>query len=108
MAMTYSWKVTGLKRDANSSVVQTLWEKRGTDADGNEGMFAGATPFTADPEAEGYIPFDQLTEADVLEWIQAKVTGSYEEHVNVQIQRQIDEQTIVEADMPWAESAQEV
>lgn len=106
MTMTYSWKVTSIKKDPNDSVVQTYWEKKGVDEDGNEGMFAGATPFTADPNAEGYIPFANLTEADVLNWIQAVVVGDYEEHVNSQIQRQIDEKTITEADMPWAEPAE--
>ena len=35
--------------------------------------------------------------------------GSYEDHINAQIQKQIDEaiSPVVEADMPWAEAAEE-
>ena len=100
--MEYVWEVTGLKTTNGGGVVQTYWRKIGTDADGNVGTFSGATPFDVDESAPDYIPFDQLTEADVLGWIQGVVTGSYEDHVNHQIQRQIDQQTITDAAMPWA------
>ena len=103
MAMTYTWLVKQIKIDQDSSVVQTIWEKRGTDENNNTGLFVGATPFNnADPNAEGYIPFKNLTESDVLGWIQAVVTGDYEAHVNEQIQRHIDEQAISESDLPWS------
>lgn len=100
--MEYTWEVTGLKTTNGGGVVQTYWKKTGTDADGNVGSFSGATPFEVDESAEGYIPFEQLTEADVLGWIQAVVVGTYEDHVNGQIQKQIDQQTITDAEMPWA------
>ena len=85
MSMTYTWKVTAMKVEDQinefgqtlpNSVIQTYWEKTGTDADGNTGTFAGATPFTAahQPE-EDFTPFDQLTENQVLGWIQAVVVG---------------------------------
>ena len=111
MTITYTWKITGLKtKDVSDSkagaVVQTYWEKIGTDENGNTGMFAGATPFTVDPTDDSgpFIPFDQLTEADVLAWIQAVVVDDYEEHVNSKIQEQIDEKIkpVVDAQMPWA------
>jgi hypothetical protein len=101
--MEYTWEITGLKNNADQSVVQTYWKKTGTDTDGNVGTFSGATPFeNADPSAEGYIPFADLTEADVLGWIQAVVVDGYEEHVNGQIQKQIDQAVVVDAAMPWA------
>lgn len=114
MAITYTWKITGLKtKDVSDSkagaVVQTYWEKTGTDENGNTGMFAGATPFTVDPTDDSgpFIPFDQLTEADVLAWIQAVVVGDYERHINDKIQQQIDEKIkpVVDAQMPWADSS---
>ena len=102
MSMTYTWEVTGLKNESNGTVRQTYWKKTGTDADGNSGSFAGATPFEGDPSDDGYIAFASLTEADVLGWIQAVVVGDYEEHVNSQIQKQIDQLAVTDADMPWA------
>jgi hypothetical protein len=111
MAITYTWKVTSLKTknvadNMPNAVVQTYWQKIGTDENGNTGTFSGATPFTVDPTDESgpFIPFDQLTEEDVLTWIKSIVVGSYEEHVNGQIQKQIDEKVtpITDAALPWA------
>lgn len=110
MAITYTWKVTSVKtktEGANqNAVVQTYWTKTGTDEDGHSGTFSGATPFTTVGMPEGYefVPFDQLTEEMVLSWIQAVVVGGYEDHVNGQIQKQIDEKhnPVVEASLPWA------
>lgn len=110
MALTYTWKITGLKtkdfEGKPASVVQTYWQKIGTDENGNEGTFSGATPFTIDPTDESgpFIPFDQLTEEDVINWIKTVVVGGYEEHVNGKIQEQIDLKInpVTEAKLPWA------
>ena len=57
MAVTYTWKVTSLKvkdvsEDRTNAIVQTYWTKTGTDEDGNQGVFSGATPFTLNPPEE--------------------------------------------------------
>ena len=109
MAITYTWKVTSMKvRDGDNLsnvVVQTYWEKTGTDAQGHTGTFNGATPFdlaTVDPN--NFVPFDQLTQETVLGWIQSVVVGHYEEHVNGHIEEQINKtkSPITEATLPWA------
>jgi hypothetical protein len=84
--------------------VQTYWTKTGTDANGNTGTFSGATPFTPDPQQSDFTPFDQLTQEIVLGWIQPVVTGSYEEHVNGVIAKQIADKVnpVVEPPLPWA------
>jgi hypothetical protein len=110
MAITYTWAVTSLKTRTEGSnenaVVQTYWKKTGTDENGNTGEFSGATPFTTTtmPEGSTFIPLAELTEAIVLGWIQAVVIGSYEEHVNGMIAKQIAEKAtpITETPMPWA------
>lgn len=109
MSVTYTWKITGLKaRDEGghtNAVVQTYWQKVGTDENGNQGTFSGATPFSAaDVPAGQFIPYEDLTEEIVLGWIQSVVVGGYEEHVNGQIQKQIDAAVnpIVDPGLPWA------
>jgi hypothetical protein len=94
--MIYSWKLTSLKRkdtsEFNNVVVQTNWKKIGTDEDGNTGEFSGATPFdlsTVDPT--NFTSYEDLTEEDVLGWIQSIVVGDYENHVNAQIAKQIED-----------------
>lgn len=115
MAITYTWKITGLKTKTEGAnqdaVVQTYWQKIGTDEAGNQGIFSGATPFTTVgmPQGQTFVPFNQLTEEIVLGWIKAVVVGGYEEHVNAQIQKQIDEKAnpVQEATMPWAPATEE-
>lgn len=108
--ITYTWKITGLKtKDIDgkpSAVVQTYWQKIGTDENGNQGTFAGATPFTVDPTDDSgpFKPFNELTEADIIAWIQTVVVGNYEEHVNGKIAEQIEQKItpVVDAKLPWA------
>lgn len=112
MAIAYTWKVTDMAvrnktvdgTTYDETVVQTFWEKIGTDENGNTGMFAGATPFDYKPESSTFIPFSELTEEIVVGWIQGVVVGRYEEHVNEQIQKEIDEKINPVADpgLPWA------
>lgn len=115
MALTYTWKITSLKKknsgSLNGVVFQTYWQKTGTDENGHTGVFSGATPFDpAQVDPNNFVAFDQLTEATVLGWIQSVVTGPYEEHVNEQIQRQIDEKNnasseVAEGAFPWSPAA---
>lgn len=115
MALTYEYKITSLKvrneTIANiaveNAVVQTYWTLTGTDENGNVGTFSGATPFTADPtDSSGpFIPFDQLTEQDVINWISSVVETNpgYKDHINAQIEKQINEKIspITEPELPW-------
>jgi hypothetical protein len=111
MALTYTWAITSLKKTTDGSldnvVVQSTWTCTGTDEDGDSGTFNGATPFplsSVDPAT--FIPYEDLTEADVLGWIQAVVVGQYKDHVDAQIMKQIALQKdpvvdVPEGDFPW-------
>ena len=109
MALTYEWKLTGLKKrdtaDLNDLVIGTRWELKGTNENDIHGTFSGATPFTS-VDADPFVPFADLTEADVLGWIQGVVVDDYEVHVNGVIQKQIDAlvSPVAEPDLPWAGS----
>ena len=111
MAITYTWAVTGMKvtkaGTLNNYVVQTYWTKTGTADDGKTGVFRGATPFTPDPSQTDFVPFDQLTQEVVLEWIKPVVTGSYEDHVNAAIAKAIADarDPVVDEPLPWAPPA---
>jgi hypothetical protein len=114
--MDYTWAVTSLKKTVNGDisgvVVQSTWTCTGTDADGDSGTFNGATPFPlSDVDPDNFIPYEELTEADVLSWIQAVVVDSYKDHVEEQIAKQIAASKAPVADvledaLPWAASAE--
>ena len=119
MALTYEWKLTGLKKrdtaDLNDLVIGTRWELKGTNDSGVYGTFSGATPLDIpDADEEGYIAYADLTETQVLGWIQDIVSGSsatnYMDHINEQIEKQIDEKEYAQLevqsnDLPWSETS---
>lgn len=110
MAITYTWDITNLRKaptlnGMNDVLVHVRWSKTGTDENGTTGVFQGATPLTA-PEAEGFTAYEDLTKEQVLGWIQAIVVGSYEQHVNEQIQKQITKKNDPWGDVetaPWGQ-----
>lgn len=119
MAITYTWKIKSLKKqddpsaELNDIIVQTHWECTGTDEDGNSGTFHGATPFEPDRvDPANFTSYEDLTEAQVLGWIQDVVNSNvgYKTHIDQQIQKQINAivRPLVEVtgdSLPWAEPA---
>jgi hypothetical protein len=117
MGYTYEWKLTGLKKQNSTNledaVVGANWKVIGTDADGNEGSFTGATPFSITTINTGsFTAYNELTEVQVLGWIKNHVSGSnlstnYWEHINGVIEREINGKKWVkvevsEMDLPWS------
>ena len=119
MALTYEWKLTGLKKqdtaDLSDLVVGTRWELKGTNEDDVFGTFSGATPLDLpDADEENYVAYADLTETQVLGWIKSIVSGSgssnYMGHINEQIQKEIDEKVhtqleVTSNDLPWSETS---
>ena len=117
MAFTYEWSVTSLKvkdqvnsegATLQNAVVQTHWQVTGTDENGNSAQFSGATPFTAENVPAGtFTAFADLTEANVLAWIQNVVNSDagYKAHIDERIQFEIDKDAVTEVEpdsLPWA------
>jgi hypothetical protein len=116
MGLTYDWKLTSLRKQNTDNlsdvIVGTQWKLTGTDEDGNSGVFNGATPFEIrDLNGDGFVDYRDLSEDLVLGWIKNQVSGStpanYMNHINQQIQRQIDHTKYVnmdvqERDLPWS------
>lgn len=108
MTITYSWEVTGMRTktvgNTPNVVVQVFWKKTGTDETGNSSSFIGSTPFNTESiDPENFIPFDNLTEENVLNWVKQTITASFEEHINTIIEKQIQENSNppVDAVLPW-------
>ena len=105
MAITYTWKITAMKKapsmDGLSDVITGLnFDYTGKKGD-LEGTFHGACPVGA-PDSENFTALADLKEADVIEW--AKENHPVE-HMNEVIEKQIADQETpknVEVDaLPW-------
>ena len=119
MAFTYTYTVRNLKvkdevnaagETLTNAVVQTYWDIVGTDEEGNEGSFTGATPFSAaNVPAGSFTAFEDLEEATVIGWITNVIDSDpgYKAHIDMQIQKEIDKDIAVEktgADLPLGEA----
>ncbi len=97
--MEYTWSVRGVKKNADDKLVQIYWKKTGVDKDDYEGSYSGST--SVDPEVADINCDGNLTEEEVIAFIQTVVVGIYEDHVNARIQKRIDDQKVEYTDLPW-------
>jgi hypothetical protein len=115
MSLTYDYAVTGLKTatvNTFTDVITTVqWTLTGTDDVGNTGSFSGVTPYSLNT-ATTFIPFNSLTENEVLSWVQTTLSNDsmYFQHIVDQIESQIAIKTAAVAELnvtalPWASPA---
>ena len=111
MAITYTWSITGMKKapslDGLTDVITHIsFDYKGVHdelVDGQEvsHTFGGACPIGA-PDSENFTALADLTEADVIAWVQAVHPV---EHMNEVIEGRINEILIPTQvrvdDLPW-------
>lgn len=113
MAVSYSWNISQLtkrtEQGTDNVIVHCRWELVGTESTtGTEGKFAGATPLTYDPaNSASFVEYDNLTQENVIGWLESIVVDSYWDHVTERIQEQIDDiddpaDEVNDEDLPWA------
>ena len=109
MAITNTWGIVQLdvypEKDGLTDVVFTVhWNLTGDDGEGHTDYAYGSVGVTLDPETP-YTPFAELTEAQVVGWVQealgAEQVASLEASVANQIEQQINP-TVVTPPLPWA------
>lgn len=65
----FTWRITSMKRDAaTGGVIEAFWRLEAVDGDFTE-MFNGGAQFQPDANSPAFVPFEALTEADVLAWV---------------------------------------
>jgi hypothetical protein len=115
--MIYTWKINNLKKQNDPSIelddiiVEAFWVCTGTDEDGVQGTFYGTSSFQPDTiDPENFTAFEDLTEEQVIGWVQDKVDSDlgYKSYMESHIQKQIDAivnpVTDVGGDqLPWAD-----
>jgi len=94
------WSIANLERNtSDGGVVVAHFRATLTDGDYSASSY-GTCGFTPDPTAPDFVPFESLTEADVLEWVYESVDkDSVEASLTAQIEDQKAPQTM--AGTPW-------
>jgi len=92
MATVYSWKIAQLERTTADGMVQTChYTVNAKDEAYSAGAYGSIGLDPADPE--DMVPFSDLTEAQIVGWVQEKLGGA-EKVVEIEtaLQAQLDEQ----------------
>ena len=69
MAATFTWTIAQMERNvADGGVVVAHWRVSAEDGDYTASAY-GTCGFTPDASAPDFVPYDSLTESDVLGWV---------------------------------------
>ena len=94
------WSIAQLERTtADGGVIVAHWRVTAEDGEYSASSY-GTCGFTPDPTDANFVPFESLTEADVLAWVYESVDkDSVEASLASQIEEQKAPQTV--AGIPW-------
>lgn len=73
---TVAWSISQMDRHlTNGGVTMAHWRADASDGEYSASVY-GAVGFTPDPTSPSFKPYEQLTEAEVLEWVWNSVVGT--------------------------------
>lgn len=104
--MTFTIKITGLRTQTingiENAVKQVQWTMTGTE-DGQT-FELPQTTIVPDPQSDGFIPLVNLTEAQVVAWVETHEPRipAIQAHIQSVLNRQVASAQLVQAQMPWA------
>lgn len=99
-----NWTITTLDRLLPDGMVYTAYWVVSKTEGGASGAMNGSISFPAkDPSDPNFIPYDDLTEEQVVNWVKTEMGGNqvaaYEAAVQAQIDKQINPKTA--SGVPW-------
>ena len=98
--MEIKWSVPTLERKLDDGFVSTAhWSCRASDGDFSASSY-GTAGFSQDPEAADYIPYEQLTEEQVLAWVWESVDKDATEAA-LQAKIDADKNPTTGTGVPW-------
>jgi hypothetical protein len=107
----FTIKVTGLRtatiNGIENAVKQVEWTMAGTEAGQTFELPQSTT--VPDPQSEGFVPLANLTEAQVVVWIEAHETRipGIKAHIQLVLDREVAKAALTSTTMPWAPVAEE-
>ena len=107
----FAIRITGLRTQTVAGVPgvvkQVDWTITGTEA--GQVFSLSQTTTVPDPDAADFVPLAQLTEPQVVAWIEAhdiRLPG-IKQHIQLVLDRQVAQSALEPAPMPWAAAATE-
>ena len=96
MAVTWSITNTEYNNDSDKGVVHAAWQCTDSETVGSgdsavvhTGTVSGMESYTPDASADGYVAYDDLTEANVIAWVKATLGTDKVAEVEAKVAAQI-------------------
>ena len=100
MAVTYTWSVPMTERNlADGGITVIHWRCDGVDGDYSASSY-GTTGHTPDADADGFIAYDSVTEANCIAWAQAQV-GQEDVEAAIAAKIELDKNPTTGSGVPW-------
>jgi hypothetical protein len=98
---TFTWTIPTLERELSDGFVYTAhWRCTATDGEFSASSY-GTAGFSQDPEAESFVPYDQLTEEQVLQWVWADGVDKDATEAALQAKIDAEKNPTTASGVPW-------
>lgn len=99
---TITWSIATCEHDvATGGITVAHWNVTAVDGDYSASAY-GTCGFTPDPTAPGFIPYNQVTEAEVLDWCWAGGVDKAAAEASLEAQIEAQKHPTTESGTPWA------
>ena len=100
MAIQYTWSVPMTERNlADGGITVIHWRCTGVDSDYSASSY-GTTGHPPDADADGFIAYDSVTEANCIAWAQAQV-GQEDVEAAIAAKIEADKNPTTGSGVPW-------
>ena len=100
MAVSYTWSVPMTERNLEDGGITVIhWRCTGVDGDNTASSY-GTTGHSPDADAEGFITYDSVTEANCIAWAQAQV-GQEDVEAAIAAKIEADKNPTTGSGVPW-------
>ena len=97
---TFNWTISTLERElSDGGVIVAHWRCTASDGDYSASSY-GTAGFTYDASSPDFVPYDSLTEADVLGWVWESVDKDATEAA-LEAKIEADKNPTTAAGVPW-------
>lgn len=99
---TYNWTIAQCEHDvATGGITVAHWRVTATDGNYSASVY-GTCGFTPDPDAPGFVPYANVTEAEVLNWVWANGIDKDAAEASLASQIEAQKHPKTASSLPWA------
>ena len=105
MPIEYTWKIQSVKvlpdLSNRNNIVKTIEFMLEGSRDENTNFVLGSVELSVDLESETFIPFDELTEETVVEWVKNALGSERINQYVYTIEQRFGPEELIETPLPW-------